>query len=169
MSLENWDWLCSLEEYIPLEVLGQEIVPLGNDAYNDAYKLSETQYCLARVPFDATDNIVRVACMYWACSEKAFRRVRFREIEGDDLTVCDPPLELLPPKSLPTYRQILDGLKKAFGSLNVMESAGYRWTDGIFIERSIGCRLATYHFRSRLDDDDEQPFAIYWKMKGSLI
>ena len=154
----DWKRLCRLKSGTPVEELGQSVVSLGNDAF----KLSETQYCLARV---SDDNVLRVVSMYWACNEKSFRHAYFGDIEGDDLISCTPPNELLPPKSGATFRKIMTGLK-AFGAKGVMENASYRiMSDGAFIQKEIGSNVADYYFRSPHSDDNELPYAILWKMK----
>lgn len=163
MPTISWELLCSVKSGVTIETLGQDVAVLDDDVY----KLSESQYCLAEIPFNSSDNIPRVISMFWACSERAFRRAYFKEVEGDDLVICNPPNELLPPKSEPTYRQILDGLK-ASGAKGLMEYASYRvMSDGAFVHRSIESGSAAYYFRSPDFDDNELPYAILWKMKSS--
>ena len=160
MSRNSWELLCGVKSGAAIDMLGQDVALLDDDIY----KISESQYCLAEIPLNSPDNILRIISMYWACSEKSFRRALFKEIEGDDLVICDPPSELLPPKSASTYRQILDGLR-AVGAKGVMEYALYRvMSDGAFVHRCIESDSAAYYFRSPDFVDDESPYAILWKL-----
>lgn len=163
MSRNGWELLSSLKSGAPIEMLGQNVAVLDDDVY----KLSESQYCLAEIPFNSSGNISRIISIFWACSEKAFRRAYFKEVEGDDMVICNPPNELLPHKCEPTYLQILDNLRVS-GARGLTEYASYRvMSDGAFVHRAIESDLAAYYFRSPKSIDGELPYAILWKMKAN--
>lgn len=159
MTSKKWVLLCALRPGTPIDVLGQDLLVLEDDVY----KLSSSQYCLAEAPYGEPDATPRLISFYWACSEKAFRRAYFKEVEGDDMAVCNPPSELLPEGPGATYGQIRDALRSCGGD-RAMEHASYRiMSDGAFVHRSLENASATYHFRSPEPVDDELPYAILWK------
>lgn len=55
---------------------------------------------------DEGEEKLRLLSLYWACSEPAFRRAYYRDVENDDMAVCRPPPELLPVGAGETYSQI---------------------------------------------------------------
>ena len=161
MSRNSWKLLCRLKSGTPIHVLNQDVTILDDDIY----KISESQYCFADIPYHSSNDTPRIVSIFWACSEKAFRRAYFKEVEGDDLVICNPPNELLPPESGPTYRQILEGLK-ASGARGLIEYASYRvMSDGAFVHRGIESDSVAYYFRSSDFIDGELPYSILWKMK----
>ena len=127
------------------------------------YKISDTQYSLADAVIGNEQSSLALVSLYWAASERAFKRAYFMEVEADDLAVCVPPVELLPEGAGATYGE----LKRAMASVsNVMEHASYRvMSDGAFVHKSLENSSAAYHFRSTDIMDDELPYAIIWKCR----
>jgi hypothetical protein len=101
--------------------------------------------------------------LFWACSEPAFRRAYFRDVENDDMVKCLPPLELLPVGSGMSYGSIRSALR-SHELDKFMEYATYRvMSDGAFVHKSLAGSRMVYYFRSPDDVDDELPYAILWK------
>lgn len=115
---------------------------------------------------DQVEEKLRLPSLYWACSEPAFRRAYYRDVENDDMTVCQPPPELLPVGAGVTYSQIKNAISSA-GSDKLMEYASYRvMSDGAFVHKGLESSLAVYYFRLHDIVDDELPYAILWKLSS---
>lgn len=158
-NISDWGFLSRMKSGTSIEALGGAELIAG-----DAYKISNSKYCLADVPH-GTVGAAQLYSLFWASSDGAFRRAYFREIEKDDFFIGDPPIQLLPLAGSKTYDKILSGLKNN-GARGIVEYASYRLaTDGIFVHRAIECEFACYYFRSSSSALLELPYAILWKMQ----
>ncbi len=159
----EWIEFIRIREWSPLASLNidMEIIIEGR------YKISDNQYLLSspcNKDFIDAANGPFVTALVWACSEGAFRRVYLAEIEKDDGNIVSPPDEILPEAGKYTYRKIHEGLVK-LNCKGILETASYRIaTDGAFLNRSIESEIASYHFRGREYDDEEEPFVITWNL-----
>ncbi len=90
--MKEWSFLCKSKVWDAVDVQEQHALAMEDGAY----KLSDNQYFLADVFFDDGEEKLRLLSLYWACSEPAFRRAYYRDVENDDMAVCRPPPELLP-------------------------------------------------------------------------
>lgn len=157
--MQEWSSLCKLKSGDVIDVREQCVLAMEDGAY----KISDVQYFLADALFCEGKEELRLLSLYWACSEPAFRRAYYRDVENDDMAVCVPPFELLPIGSGGTYSQIKNALG-ALGSGKFMEYASYRvMSDGVFIHKSLESSSAVYYFRLPDIIDDELPYAILWK------
>lgn len=100
--MKEWSFLCKSKVWAAAEVQEQHVLAMEDGAY----KISDNQYFLADVFSDEGEEKLRLLSLYWACSESAFRRAYYRDVENDDMTVCQPPPELLPAGAGSTYIQI---------------------------------------------------------------
>ncbi|WP_027908313.1 hypothetical protein [Pseudomonas sp. URMO17WK12:I4] len=158
--MKEWSFLCRTKVWDVVDVQEQRVLAMEDGAY----KISDNQYFLADVFSDEGEEKLRLLSLYWACSEPAFRRAYYRDIEHDDMTVCQPPPELLPAGAGAAYDQI----KKTISSLGtdkLMEYASYRiMYDGAFVHKCLESSSAIYYFRLQDIFDDELPYAILWKL-----
>lgn len=158
--MKEWSSLCKFNVGDAFD-LGQQCVLAMEDG---VYKISENQYFLADAFFDVGKEKLSLISLYWACSEPAFRRAYYRDVENDDMVVCQPPSELLPIGAGMTYSQIKKALISV-GSDKFMEHASYRvMSDGAFVHKSLESLSAVYYFRLHDIIDDELPYAILWKL-----
>ncbi|AMZ72743.1 MULTISPECIES: hypothetical protein [Pseudomonas] len=157
--MQEWSSLCKLKIGDAVDAREQCILAMEDGAY----KISEDQYFLADAFFDEGKEKLRLLSLYWACSEPAFRRAYYRDVENDDMAVRSPPSELLPRGAGETYGEIKKALS-SLGSDKFMEYASYRvMSDGAFVHKSLESSLAVYYFRLPDIVDDELPYAILWK------
>jgi hypothetical protein len=100
-----------------------------------------------------------ITLIVWAASKGALERALFMNLEADDQATGVPPQELLLSPNATTWATIIaNGKAKGF---SFMESAEYRIAkDGAFIQRKLQSRHYRAYFRSRHDQQDEQPYAI---------
>ncbi|MEX5596209.1 hypothetical protein [Pseudomonas orientalis] len=160
--MKEWSSLCKSKAGDAVDLRGQCVFAMDDGAY----KISDNQYFLADVFHDNGEEKLRLLSLYWACSEPAFRRAYYRDIERDDMAVCLPPPELLPVGAGGTYSQIKNALS-SLGSDKFMEYASYRvMSDGAFVHKSLESSSANYYFRSHDIVDDELPYAILWKLSS---
>ncbi|SCZ33479.1 MULTISPECIES: hypothetical protein [unclassified Pseudomonas] len=157
--MQEWSSLCKLKIGDAVDAREQCILAMEDGAY----KISDDQYFLADAFFDEGKEKLRLLSLYWACSEPAFRRAYYRDVENDDMAVRSPPSELLPRGAGETYGEIKKALS-SLGSDKFMEYASYRvMSDGAFVHKSLESSLAVYYFRLPDIVDDELPYAILWK------
>lgn len=154
----DWSLLCKLGVGSTVDALE------GGIALEDGvYKISDSKYLLADIFFEDGKEKIKLLSIFWACSEPAFRRAYFRDVENDDMAKCLPPVELLPSGSGMSYgsiRKVLSSLE----SDQFLEYASYRvMSDGAFVHKSLEGRKAIYYFRSSDIIEDELPYAILWK------
>lgn len=154
----DWSLLCKLGVGSIVDMLE------GGIALEDGvYKISDSKYVLADNFFENGKEKIKLVSLFWACSEPAFRRAYFRDVENDDLAKCLPPVELLPSGSGMNYgsiRSVLSSLE----SDQFLEYASYRvMSDGAFVHKSLESRKAIYYFRSSDIIGDELPYAILWR------
>ncbi|UOP13242.1 hypothetical protein [Pseudomonas palleroniana] len=160
--MKKWSSLYKLKVGDVVDVREQCVLAMDDGAY----KISEDQYFLADAFSDEREEKLRLLSLYWACSEPAFRRAYYRDVENDDMAVCQPPPELLPVGAGGTYCQIKDALS-SLGSDKFMEYASYRvMSDGAFVHKSLESSFAVYYFRLPDVVDDELPYAILWKISS---
>lgn len=159
----DWLALTNLQAWSPLRDLPTPVLALSGSLFS----LGSDQYVFA-VPYNGelvpTPDGPRVTLAIWAASDGAALRALEMRIEEDDLVIRSPPDELLPPRTMPTYRAIRSAARRDHpGSL--IESAAYRLaTDGRLIHREIHYGLAaSYYFRSR-SGLTEAPYAISWRL-----
>ena len=160
--MKECSFLCKSKVWDAVDVQEQHALAMEDGAY----KLSDNQYFLADVFFDDGEEKLRLLSLYWACSEPAFRRAYYRDVENDDMAVCRPPPELLPVGAGVGYSQIKNALS-SLGSEKFMEYASYRvMSDGAFVHKGLESSLAVYYFRLHDIVDDELPYAILWKLSS---
>lgn len=158
--MKEWSFLCKSKVWDAVDVQEQHVLAMEDGAY----KLSDNQYFLADVFSDEGEEKLRLLSLYWACSESAFRRAYYRDVESDDMAVCQPPPELLPAGAGATYSQIKNALS-SLGGDKLIEYASYRiMYDGAFVHKSLESSSAIYYFRLQDIVDDELPYAILWKL-----
>ncbi|POA33810.1 MULTISPECIES: hypothetical protein [unclassified Pseudomonas] len=161
--MQEWLSLCKSKVGDAVDVRKQCVLAMEDGVY----KISDDQYFLADAFFDGGKEKLRLLSLYWACSEPAFRRAYYRDIENDDMAVCRPPSELLPMGAGATYSQIKNALG-SLGSDKFMEYASYRvMSDGAFVHKSLESSSAVYYFRLHDIVDDELPYAILWKLSSA--
>jgi len=90
--MKEWSSLCKSKVGGAVDVREQCVIAMDDGAY----KISDDQYFLADESSDEGEEKLRLLSLYWACSEPAFRRAYYRDVENDDMAVCRPPPELLP-------------------------------------------------------------------------
>ncbi|AVI86960.1 MULTISPECIES: hypothetical protein [Pseudomonas syringae group] len=157
--MQNWTSLRKMKAGEIIDLQGQPFLSMEDEAY----KISDMQYLLANPLNNSTEGKLHLLSLFWAASEKAFRRAYYRDIEGDDMAIETPPSELLPAGSARTYRQIRETLD-VDSTQKFMEHASYRlMSDGAFIHKSLESLSAVYYLRSPDRADDEMPYAILWK------
>jgi hypothetical protein len=162
----DWNELVSLEEWISISRLDISFEELDESLL----KISMNKYFVTS-PFrgnclEEMEGGPFLTALLWACSDGAALRAYNMMIERDDMVTAMPPPILLPAEDANTYSAILICLKKK-NLKSVIESATYRIiSDGSFVHRSIECDLASYYFRSSEHDDQEEPYAILWKLNG---
>ena len=160
--MKEWSSLCKSKVGDAVDVREQCVLTMDDGAY----KISDNHYFLADAFSDEGEEKLRLLSLYWACSEPAFRRAYYRDVENDDMAVSQPPSELLPAGAGATYSQIKSALS-SLGSDKVMEYASYRvMSDGAFVHKSLESSLAVYYFRLHDIFDDELPYAILWKFSS---
>jgi hypothetical protein len=157
--------LLNTEKYTPINEFAIEIA-LINSNFG---KISENLYIYLTEHNDLTlitqPNGPFISAFLWACDESAAMRIYNHCFEDDKNIQIEPPIELLPKNSGPTYKEILKNIKH----VGIMESASYRIaTDGAYVYKSIRSKYACYYFRNRKTDNNETPFAIQWKMQGPI-
>lgn len=158
--MKEWSSLCKSKVGDVVDVREQCVLTMEDGAY----KVSDDQYFLAEAFSDEGEEKLRLLALYWACSEPAFRRAYYRDVESDDMAVCQPPPALLPVGTAVTYGQIKNALS-SLGSGKFMEYASYRvMSDGAFVHKGLESSLAVYYFRLHDVVDDELPYAILWKL-----
>jgi hypothetical protein len=124
------------------------------------YKISDSKYFLADSLFEDGKEKIKLVSFFWACSEPAFRRAYFRNIENDDMDKCPPPVELLPTGAEMNYGSIRGALR-SLDPDHFSEHASYRvMSDGAFIHKSLESLRAIYYFRSPQIIESERPYAI---------
>lgn len=124
------------------------------------YKISDSKYFLADNLFEDGKETIQLVSFFWACSEPAFRRAYFRDIENDDMEKCPPPAQLLPPGAGVNYSSIRSSLR-SLDPDHFAEHASYRvMSDGAFIHKSLESLRAIYYFRSPKIIESEMPYAI---------
>ena len=161
-KMKEWSSLCKSKVGDAVDVREQCVIAMDDGAY----KISDDQYFLADAFSDEGEKKLRLLSLYWACSEPAFRRAYYRDVENDDMAVCRPPPELLPVGAGGTYSQIKKALS-SLGSEKFMEYASYRvMSDGAFVHKGLESPLAVYYFRLHDIVDDELPYAILWKLSS---
>lgn len=162
----NWNELVSLEESISISILDMSLEELDESLF----KISVTKYLIIS-PYrgnhlEQMEGGPFLTALLWACSDGAALRAYNMMIERDDMVTAMPPPILLPAEDANTYSAILTCLKER-DLKAIIESATYRIVgDGSFVHRSIECELASYYFRSSAHDDQEEPYAILWKLNG---
>jgi hypothetical protein len=149
----------------PINELGLKINPIS-DRFG---KISENLFVYnSRLDYSKKREISEgpfISAFLWACDESAAMRIYNHCFEDDKNIQIEPPIELLPKNSGPTYKEILKNIKH----VGIMESASYRIaTDGAYIYKSISSKYACYYFRNRKTDNNEIPFAIQWRMEGPI-
>ncbi|BDB19898.1 hypothetical protein cym2001_32630 [Pseudomonas sp. CYM-20-01] len=158
--MKEWSSLCKSKVGGVVDLREQRVLAMDDGAY----KISDNQYFLADACSVEGEEKLSLLSLYWASSEAAFRRAYYRDVENDDLAVCQPPAELLPAGAGATYRQIKEALG-ALGSDRLMEYASYRvMSDGAFVHKGLESASAVYYFRSHDIAHDEMPYAILWKL-----
>lgn len=131
---------------------------------DDVYKISNTEYVLADDFSVDGERKIQPVSVFWACSEAAFRRAYFRDVENDDLAESVPPAELIPAGAKMNYDSIREALI-ALDPDHFSEYASYRvMSDGAFVHKSLESLRVAYYFRSPDIDDSELPYAILLKL-----
>lgn len=156
--MQDWPTLCKLRAGSYVDFLKD-----ATALEDGVYKISDAIYCLADSVLEAGAERIQWVSLFWACSEPAFRRVYFREIENDDKAECAPPVELLPSGAGMNYGSIRDALR-CLDPERSLECASYRiMSDGAFVHKTLEGRRATYYFRSAEIIESELPYAILWR------
>ncbi len=162
-----WSELIILRKWISLN----QVTFKYHQLREDILKIENTKYLIITThnspSLEEAAGGPFISSLLWACGDGAATRAMHREIENDEKIILEPPEEILPTKDAKTYAAILSGLRSV-GAEGVLESAGYRWTDGKFVHRVIGSSIADYYFRGRKNRENEIPYAILWKLCSTL-
>lgn len=76
-KMKEWSSLCKSKVGDAVDVREQCVIAMDDGAY----KISDDQYFLADAFSDEGEEKFRLLSLYWACSEPAFRRAYYRDVE----------------------------------------------------------------------------------------
>lgn len=159
----DWGLLKGIRCWRPIAEVAPSPEPLGDRLF----RLGPQQYVVA-VPynqrFERTEESPFATIAFWAPTDGAAKRAILMQIEDDEQSEADAPVEMLLPGAPTTYGDIERELKTGRHG-TYQQTASYRIAkDGAFVDRQIIAGPYTFHFRSREDDPSERPYAIQYRL-----